>query len=88
MLFRSHGKATDVAMMGLYIQLVFRGAKAEPHQNITATVAVCLSMHLHILFSFVVHPFFLHMIEEIYDRNASLSIYQKKYLFTSMCGLQ
>jgi hypothetical protein len=34
------------------------------------------------------HAFFLHMIEEIYDRNASLSIYQKKNLFTSMCGLQ
>jgi hypothetical protein len=34
------------------------------------------------------HDFFLHMIEEIYDRNASLSIYQKKKIFTSMCGLQ
>jgi hypothetical protein len=34
------------------------------------------------------HDFFLHMIEEIHDRNASLSIYQKKFLFTSMCGLQ
>jgi hypothetical protein len=42
-------------LMGLYIQLVscFRGAKAEPHQNITATVAVCLSMHLHMIFSYI-----------------------------------
>ena len=31
----------------------FRGAKAEPHQNITATVAVCLSMHLHMIFSYI-----------------------------------
>ena len=54
-------------LMGLYIQLVscFR---AEPHQNITATVAVAPS-----------HDFFLHMIEEIYDRNASLSIYHKNF---------
>ena len=52
------------------------GAKAEPHQNITATVAVCLSMHLH-----ESQVFFLHMIEEIYDRNASLSIYQKFFIY-------
>jgi hypothetical protein len=31
--------------------------------------------------------FFLHMIEEIYDRNASLSIYQKNFLLIPMCGL-
>jgi hypothetical protein len=50
-------------VMGLYIQLVscFRGLeeptlepwKAEPHQNITATVAVGLSMHLHMDFFYI-----------------------------------
>jgi hypothetical protein len=30
------------------------------------------------------HDFFLHMIEEIYDRNASLSIYQKK-IYLPLC---
>ena len=54
--------------------------KAEPHQNITATVAVCLSMHLHMLFSYIwLGKFTTEML---------LFHISKKFLFTSMCGLQ
>ena len=31
------------------------------------------------------HAFFLDMIGEIYDRNASLSIYQKKKIYLPLC---
>ena len=55
-------------LMGLYIQLVscFR----------TPSKYYCNCGRLP--FHAPSHAFFLHMIEEIYDRNASLSIYQKK----------
>ena len=45
-------------------------ASAEPHQNI-ATVVICIS----------IPTFFQDAIEEIYNKDASLSIHLKKYLF-------
>jgi len=53
-----------------------------PHQNIMIAT-VCLSMPSNL----PSHAFFLDAIEEIYDKNASLSIYPKKYSCTSMRGL-
>jgi hypothetical protein len=59
--------------------------EAEPHQNI-ATVVICISMSFYPLSD----AFFRDTIEEVYNRDASLSIYQKKKrnLATSVCGLQ
>ena len=58
--------------------------EAEPHQNI-ATVVICISMSSYPLSD----AFFRDAIEEVYNKDASLSIYQKKKnLVTSVCGLQ
>ena len=34
------------------------------------------------------HAFFRDAIEEIYNKDASISIHLKIYIFTSVCGLQ
>ena len=48
-------------------------SKPEPHENI-ATVVICISMSFYPLSD----AFFRDTIEEVYNRDASLSIHQKK----------
>jgi len=55
-------------------------SKPEPHENI-ATVVICISMSFYPLSD----AFFGDTIEEVYNRDASLSIHKKKKEFSYFC---